>query len=95
MSLVERVIKEAVENLLNSTMEKPSTFLKTFWRTSRANPVAVRADKNPTPTAATPPPKVTPSIIRPFLIMAFISPPIIPLSTIFAIKSGRLKLAIT
>ena len=36
------VINEAVENLLNSVLEKLSTFLKTSLRISRAAPAAVR-----------------------------------------------------
>ena len=49
MSLVERVINEAVENSLNSARENRITFSKTSWRRFRPRPAATRADRYPTP----------------------------------------------
>ena len=45
MSLVVRVISEAVENWSNSALEKLSTLWNTLWRRSRASPAPVVADR--------------------------------------------------
>ena len=68
-SLVERVISEAVENWLNSVLEKLSTFSNTARRTSRAIPAAVRADRRPTRTEAAADNSDSASISRPVLRM--------------------------
>ena len=64
-SLVERVISEAVENLSNSVLEKPSTFWNTAWRMSRATPAAVRAARKPTAIVHAPPSSEINSIMPP------------------------------
>ncbi len=50
MSLVVRVMSEAVEKRSNSAPEKRCTFSKTNLRRSRARPAPVRADSRPTAT---------------------------------------------
>ena len=45
ISFVVRVINEAVENLLNSVLEKLSTFSKTAFLKSLATPAPTREDK--------------------------------------------------
>ena len=65
MSLVVRVIREAVENLSNSTLEKLSTLEKVSLRISRAAPAAVLDARKPTAIVLAPPTSETSSINPP------------------------------
>ena len=62
ISFVLRVIKEAVENLLNSLLEKLSTFLNTAKRKSLATAAPSLDAKNATQIEATAPSKAIPNI---------------------------------
>jgi len=65
-SLVDLVIREAVENLLNSETEKLSTLVNTSCLISRAKPVAILEAKKPTRTAQIAPSNVTTNINQPW-----------------------------
>jgi len=67
MSLVERVIREEMEKLLNSSIEKLSTFLNTALLRSFENPVPIFAERYPPITAANAPPRVIKIIVTPVL----------------------------
>ena len=69
ISLVVRVINEAVENLSNSELEKSWTLSKTFLRRSRASPAAVLEDKKPTRMVQVMESKVNNSMSMPVLRM--------------------------
>ena len=95
MSFVERVISDAVENLLKSAKEKLSIRSNNFNRNFCAIPVAIRAAKKPTTIEQNPPAAVTKIIIKPLFQIADISCLIMPLLTISDILSGSHKFAIT
>ena len=61
-----RVIREAVENLLISSMEKPSTLSNTRLRRRKDTAAAMRAAKKPTATELMALPKAQASINPPF-----------------------------
>ena len=63
--MVVLVISDAVENLSNSALEKPTTFLNISFLKSLPNAAAVLAAINVTITAAIVPTKATPSILAP------------------------------
>ena len=65
MSFVVLVINVLVENLLNSALEKFSTFVNTSLRRFLANFAAKRLAKKPTITAEPAEPNATTSIISP------------------------------
>ena len=71
-SLVERVMREAVEKELISAMEKLSTLSNTLLRMRKESAAAMRAAKNPTATELSALPSAQPSIRAPFFQ---ISPP--------------------
>ena len=65
MSLVERVMSEAVENLENSAPEKCTTFWNTLPRSSRPTAAPTRAAKKLTTTTASAMPSAIASILPP------------------------------
>ena len=95
MSLVERVISEAVENLLKSASAKLSTRSNNSVRNFCAIPVAIRAAKNPMTIEHNPPAAVTKIIANPLCQIAGMSCLMMPLLTISDILSGSHKFAIT
>ena len=88
MSLVVRVMSDAVPSLSNSRREKRSTREKTFSRRSRPKPVEVLEDRYPAPMAQAIPMKATRSIRPPVSRIYRVSPAGIPTSTIFAMSVG-------
>ena len=66
MSFVVRVMREAVENLLISSIEKPSTLSNTRLRRRKDTDAAMRAAKNPTATELMALPSAHASISPPF-----------------------------
>ncbi len=67
MSLVERVMSDAVENLSNSVLEKFSTRSNTMRRRLRARPADVLAARKPTAMVHAPESSDSSSIIIPTL----------------------------
>ena len=65
ISLVVLVINDAVENLLNSSFEKLSTFLKTSPRNNLEIPEPILLAKNPQAIAQTVPARAITSILIP------------------------------
>lgn len=88
MSLVVRVMSDAVPSLSNSRREKRSTREKTFSRRSRPKPVEVLEDRYPAPMAQAIPMKATRSIRPPVSRIYRVSPAGIPTSTMFAMSVG-------
>ena len=70
MSLVVRVMREAVENLLISSIENPSTLSNTLLRRRKDTAAAMRAAKKPTATELTALPNAQASISPPFFQIA-------------------------
>ncbi len=79
MSLVVRVISEAVENLSNSAPENPTTFEKTSCLILCATPAAVLDEIRPTRIVAAAPARVSSSIYIPVVRIYLIR--IAPVST--------------
>ena len=67
ISFVVRVISDAVEKWLNSSLEKLSTFSKTSFLKARATPAPTFVAKKATEIAATVPSKAIPNIFKPVL----------------------------
>ena len=65
ISLVLRVIREAVENRSSSALEKETTLPNTWLRSRMETPAAVRLASRPTMIAAATDSRVTPSILAP------------------------------
>ena len=65
ISLVLRVIREAVENLFISEAEKDRTFRYTSWRRSLARAAAMRLERNVMRMAASIPISARPIILAP------------------------------
>ena len=95
MSLVDLVIREAVEKELKSLIENFSTLVNKFSRKCLDSPVAIRDAKKPTITAQTPPIAVTPIISSPLCQIESRFCAMIPSLTMSAILSGSHKFAIT
>ena len=66
MSFVVRVMRDAVENLLISSIENPSTLSNTRLRRRKDTDAAMRAAKKPTATELTALPSAQASISPPF-----------------------------
>ena len=89
MSLVVRVMSEAVEKSLISEMLKLRTWRKKSARTSRAKALPMRAESRPERKAPTAVSKAKPTIIKPVCQTKSRSPATIPSLTMSAISAGN------